>query len=418
MEINDPSGPRSQCNESSWSPGSAFFTIVALTFGYFAHPRGSSIYRDNGRTWRLSPLFAAYETGILLWRLVRFSRWASRPIYAYDLRTISYTLLACRVGNAWNQEDYKTFISKLVEENENTLEAGQRSRHIDEPVEAEVGMLRTTKTWAHPGDLPSTAASNQRLQESIPKQRAEKLAIELIARKRQQIFYRHLDIVDAFEHGPNLRFFVWIPMLFQVAKLLVVRGAWFARILGFIYSFSWLVIEMLTIVCAQHTFTPMEREAAFELAVVLNAPNWKSPDEPDYPLMRNPATAIGNGLLILHGFFNWISLGRILGFHTFYGLFFSFIIFIPFITPIPLILIAIVFAGIWHRFGFEQRFGRLWYQNIISTLGGADFYATYPAFLALFSLVLEALVFAGVGGAKGAFPCGETWKPSWYDWLG
>ncbi|KAL8692501.1 MAG: hypothetical protein Q9224_003942, partial [Gallowayella concinna] len=201
-------------------------------------------------------------------------------------------------------------------------------------------------------------------------------------------------------------------MPFQLAKLLVVRGAWFARILGFIYFLSWLVIEILSIVYAQHTFTPLEREAAFELAEVLNAPNWKHEDEREYPLSRNPATAIGNALLVVHGFFNWISLGRILGFRTFYGLFFSFIVFTPFITPLPLMLIADVVARIWHRFGFERSFGRLWYHNIIPSVGEADYYAAYPAYVALCSIVLEAFLFARVGGAKGSFPCGQTWKPS------
>ncbi|KAL8819877.1 MAG: hypothetical protein Q9223_001796, partial [Gallowayella weberi] len=380
VNTNDPSGPRSQCNDSSWSPGSAFFTTVALTFGYFAHPRGSSIYPESGRIWRLSPLFAAYETGILLCRLVIFSGWRS-----YDLRTVSYTLLACRVGNAWNEVDYERFVSKLDRKKEDALEAGQLSEHIDEPVEAEVGTLRNTKTWAHPGDLPSTGTLTQLSEEIIPKQGTESLDTTLIARKRQQIFYHHLDIVDTFEHGPNLRLFVWIPMLFQVAKLLVVRGAWWSRMLGFIYFISWLVIEMLSIICAQHDFTPLEREAAFELGRILNAPNWKSQVEPDHPIEQNAATICGQFLLFLHGVVNWILLGRILRFHTFYALFLSFISFIPFIGPIPLFLIAGVVVGIWNVSGFKQRFGSLWFENTNSTL------SFYAADLALFSLVLEAL---------------------------
>ena len=46
------------------------YGIMALTFDCFAHPRGSFNHRDSGRTWRLCPVFAMYETMVLIVRAI------------------------------------------------------------------------------------------------------------------------------------------------------------------------------------------------------------------------------------------------------------------------------------------------------------------------------------------------------------
>ena len=47
-------------------------------------------------------------------------------------------------------------------------------------------------------------------------------------------FREHLRIIDTFEHGLSIHFFVWISMLLQVAKLLVISGPCFAKF-GFVH---------------------------------------------------------------------------------------------------------------------------------------------------------------------------------------
>lgn len=419
--------PRSQCTDSSWSPGSAFFTIIALTFGYFAHPRGSSVYHDSGRTWRLSPVLAFYETWILVWRMITFSRlW--RAADGYDWRVISYTLLACRVGNTWSQDDYQSWILQDAKEREGVLEAGQDAsasrRHEDTGSGPE--LLEAVQTRPHQAGRPYPGVLRQPSKDyHSPEPGEEKSEAELLAIRRticERIFSYHLHIVDDFQYGPTTRVFIWIPMLLQAAKLLVVRGAWFARLVGFVYLLSWLTIEVLSILCAGHSLTAEEQKKAFELAQSLHAPNWivahQADDVARYPLYENPASICAELLLIFHGAHNWMSLARILGSYDGAGIYFSFIVFVPLVVPIPLILLGSLAVSLWRLTGLEARFGKLWYTGIIPSIKDRDWTAVYPAYLGLFSLVLEVLVFAGIRSAKEIFPCRETWKPTWYDWLG
>lgn len=401
------------CNDTNWSPGSAFFTIIALTFGYFAHPRGSSAFRDSGRTWRLSPVFAFYETWCLLLRI-----FSALPIWGYGsegytVREIAYALLAMRVGNAWSQEEYEKFVEKWVHEEEKKLEAGQQQQHPPS--------LRPAQTWPRLAqEIQDIYTASPKQNQAFPEMPSEGAKLEKWRRKlRIEIFQQHLRIVDTFEHGPSIRVFIWIPMLFQLAKLFVVSGAWFAKTIGFIYFFSWLLIEILSIFTAERPISGEEAIQATNLAVnIYEAPNWRAKGEKNYPIVSTQAGIWGNVLLFIHGALNFFSLGRVLGYHGFTELLLSFIIFIPFISPFPLILISAIIGWLWRLVGLEKRFGKLWYSAVIPNVKDADYFAVYPAFLALFSLVLEVLMFAGVGAAKGSFPCWATRKPGWYDWLG
>lgn len=58
-----PESPSSQ----QWSAGSAFFTVTATCFGFYAQPRGSLLFSKSGRVWRLSPLYALADTITIFW---------------------------------------------------------------------------------------------------------------------------------------------------------------------------------------------------------------------------------------------------------------------------------------------------------------------------------------------------------------
>ena len=400
------------CNENSWSPGSAFFTIIALTFGYFAHPRGSSVYSSSGRMWRLSPLFALNETIVLLIRIGYAKPWRDGSL---SMREISYGLLAIRVGNAWSQREYDEFVTRQAVDEARKVEAGQLNQE-----ETPALGIKSVQTWprlASEAKETSTVGPGHKSEKSEGPLKAAELAYQ---RKKlsRAMFKQHLRIVDEFEHGPTIRVFVWVPMLLQVAKLLVVSGAWFAKTIGFIYFFSWLLIEILSIYAAQRPITEGEIRKAMDLGEEYQAPNWQVKGEFFPPIMKTIADTVGSGILFAHGIMNFFSLGKILNFRGFGALFMSFIAFIPFITPVPMILLAISVSTMWRLMGGEERFGKFWYSAVIPNWGEAHWPAVYPAFLALCSVLLQIFMFAGVGGAAGSFPCWKTRKPDWYDWLG
>ena len=398
------------CNGSSWSPGSAFFTIIALTFGYFAHPRGSSVHSSSGRMWRLSPLFALNETMVLLIRIGYAKPWRDGSL---SMREISYGLLAIRVGNAWSQREYDEFVTRQAADEVRKVEAGQLSQE-----ETPALGLKSVQTWPRLAtEVKETSTAGHKGENPAGPLKAAELAHQRKKLSRAMLKH-HLRIVDEFEHGPTIRVFVWVPMLLQVAKLLVVSGAWFAKSIGFIYFFSWLLIEILSIYAAQRPITEGEIRKAMDLGEEYHAPNWQVKGEYFPPIMKTAADRVGSGILFAHGIMNFFSLGKILNFRGFGALLMSFIAFIPFITPVPLILLAMSVSTMWRLMGGEKRFGKFWYSAVIPNWGEADWSAVYPAFMALCSVLLEVFMFAGVGGAAGSFPCWKTRKPDWYDWLG
>ncbi len=66
-------------------------------------------------------------------------------------------------------------------------------------------------------------------------------------RKVQQLldarFRRNLEQVQDYEKGPTYRLAIWYPMVVQLAKATLVRGAPFTVALGVVYLLSFLVIE-------------------------------------------------------------------------------------------------------------------------------------------------------------------------------
>src|SRR6266480_5058543 len=51
-----------ECNDTNWSAGSAFSTLLTVTSTYILQPRGSHAFPEAGRIWRLSPFFTLFET--------------------------------------------------------------------------------------------------------------------------------------------------------------------------------------------------------------------------------------------------------------------------------------------------------------------------------------------------------------------
>ncbi|KAI4143204.1 MAG: hypothetical protein L6R39_004664 [Caloplaca ligustica] len=262
-----------------------------------------------------------------------------------------------------NGDDYQSWILQDAKEREGVLEAGQDAsasrRHEDTGSGPE--LLEAVQTRPHQAGRPYPGVLRQPSKDyHSPEPGEEKSEAELLAIRRticERIFSYHLHIVDDFQYGPTTRVFIWIPMLLQAAKLLVVRGAWFARLVGFVYLLSWLTIEVLSILCAGHSLTAEEQKKAFELAQSLHAPNWivahQADDVARYPLYENPASICAELLLIFHGAHNWMSLARILGSYDGAGIYFSFIVFVPLVVPIPLILLGSLAVSLWRLTGLE-----------------------------------------------------------------
>lgn len=70
---------------------------------------------------------------------------------------------------------------------------------------------------------------------------------KIAKRKVQQLlearFLRNLEQVQDYEKGPTYRLTLWYPMVVQLAKATLVRGAPFTIALGMIYLLSFLLIE-------------------------------------------------------------------------------------------------------------------------------------------------------------------------------
>ena len=194
-----------------WSAGSAFFTVTATCFGFYAQPRGSLLFSKSGRVWRLSPLYALEDTIAIFWVGIYalgeyhqlYRRWPS-------LRAIAVSILVMR--NANDRDALKDTASVK------RYEAPRARRNI-------------TVSLTNQDDI------------SIP-----------------QLF----EEVSHFERGPSFRVFVWGPMLLQLLKLLVVRGSLLPRSLGFVFFISWLINDVLLIVVSLDPLSSMERsQAAF-----------------------------------------------------------------------------------------------------------------------------------------------------------
>ena len=96
----------------------------------------------------------------------------------------------------------------------------------------------------------------ERVSESEERTRGRPVKQELDATAIQGL----LDEVNRFENGPSYRIFVWAPMLLQFAKLLIVRGAPVARLLGLAFFASWLLVDGLLVISSLRPLTRRETD--------------------------------------------------------------------------------------------------------------------------------------------------------------
>ena len=202
-----PESPSSQ----QWSAGSAFFTVTATCFGFYAQPHGSLLFSKSGRVWRLSPLYALADTINIVWVWI----YTLGRLYQLDRRWPSFRAIAVSIPVMRNASDKDALKDT-----------------------AGVKKYRAPKARRNVTVSPTNQDGI-----SIP-----------------QLF----EEVSDFESGPSFRLFVRGPMLLQLLKLLVVCGSLLPRSLGFIFFVSWLINDLHLIVASLDPLSSMERsQAAF-----------------------------------------------------------------------------------------------------------------------------------------------------------
>ena len=316
------------CNDSNWSAGSAFFTLTALTFGYYAHPPGSIFLLDSRRTWRLSPIFALTETIILVKRLIQGLR------EGYTFRVVCFALLTVRLSNSCRDtEEVAVFIENhsttsppsspeehnpqqpttatipsetspsspiqstrhgsrdINESAETDLEAAPKSDQgaIDSSVEEDMYSPPSSPEEHNPqqpttatipletspsSPIQSTRHDSRDINESAEAdleaasksdQGAIDSSVEEDVYHQDAVFRGHIRLVEKFEHGPSVRCFIWIPMMLQLFKITVVSGAPLSQTLCALYFFAWLVVEILMVTAASRPLEETEYQAVFRL---------------------------------------------------------------------------------------------------------------------------------------------------------
>ncbi|QKX53508.1 uncharacterized protein TRUGW13939_00587 [Talaromyces rugulosus] len=432
--------PPQPCIDANWSAGSAFFTLTALIFGYIAHPRGCLFWNRSGRMWRLTPVFAFLELCIV-WKRIALSLWKKVPF-----RVICYTLMAVRVGNSWHPSEIKEFLHKTRE---------------DEDEEAQLIPPADTSALDGNTNLDQTRQSDRRQNEDVyPEHSVATTTASSPYRPRafaprdelryhetcDRIFQEHLNIVSDFERGPSFRIFIWIPMVLQATKLVIVGGpgAILTQVAGWVYFIAWLSIEILMITIAERPLTELERTRATTLSR-----QWRKHFEtPD--VMSDEFSKTSLEIIPPATFKTAITFGLIIG-----GCDFFWTVFLCSLSPgskagnastthlnfvetavsnlesISLWVAAAVFCFLVMYPGpalFAQRLlhlmwrpltsylwfdpGPLWFED---SLG--DLEPLWPGYLASYNYFVIFLFHTGIWWVK-PFECWETRKPAYYDWLG
>lgn len=82
-----------------------------------------------------------------------------------------------------------------------------------------------------------------------------------------KLMKKHLEEVAKFEHRPSYRVFIWIPMVLQLVKLLVVcgSGSLLTKLCGWVYFIFWAAIEIVITTISQKPMTETELTRAVAL---------------------------------------------------------------------------------------------------------------------------------------------------------
>jgi hypothetical protein len=475
------------CDDTNWSAGSAFFTLTALTFGYIAHPRGCMIFERSGRMWRLTPLFALVETCMVWTRVI--SGALGKP--GTSFRILCHALIAVRLCNSWHPHE----IAEALEPEQTQDEEAEEGRllphrtddHIEDSSEAlenhntdaiglaqegnesndsvadtssrSITRLRPSTTWPRPASSEAIPLQ-PRINFAIP--RPEQIAtpatparpavltyqqkeIECFA-ARDKIIEKALEEVAKFDHGPSYRIFIWIPMVLQIIKLLVVSGSGslLTQLSGWIYFISWTTIEVLMITIAQRPLKAAEHIRAISLCrqwinlLDLFGGTFKWEDD---RVLSKPARAVGwifgglsaiyNSGLTLGLFFHNVSFGEsfLAAPHGFFGSAFFLIkmlllwagmLLVFALTgyliayPAPMLLAQGILLTMWKVLGKVTNldFGPLWFERY-----SMEVRPLWPGYIAMYNFVILMFFHTGIWWWQ-PFECWETRKPSFYDWLG
>ena len=280
------------CTENNWSPASAWWFLASLAIACLAHPRGSLVFYQAGRIWRLSPLYLFFENIAILYRL--YSGVRAHSFDRHTLRLYSYAILALREASAWSQKELDGFFDEAENARFGRESNGDAEVFMDE--------------WFTIG---SSTLSNYRLGPEKMQQISELLDMR---------FSKNLEQVADYEKGPTVRTLLWLPVIQNVIKACLVSNARFTIFIGAIYIFSFFLIEALLFL-ARGPLGREERPKALKLlrewADLERIPrfNEDSAAERRMGMQLRPKEPISGLMVILAGLFNIILLFKILGLH-------------------------------------------------------------------------------------------------------
>lgn len=434
--------------------------MTAICFGYYAHPRGSTIFHRSGRTWRLSPVFAAFETATLLVRLIN-------GVWTQSLRVVCFSLLTVRAGNAWHPSECEAFLKAEHRRSHDSEEASllptrrrnevahtggsslsaPTSQQSSDNVEAfdQVGLRPLTEGHGQHNHLravepmpeyPPTVPSSE------PSERSSNSITDIGEKQKEEqdlIFEEHMRIVGSIDGGPQFRIFIFIPMFCQFLKLCVTTGSPWSRVIASIFLSSWLLEEIIMMYALQEPLSPLEQRQVisfsrkyrkhFQTKCPKNDKIFQWDDIENTPRVGFLAWLCAASLnVVMTGVF-WFDgrdikvtplpprgIYQILVFVCsllwipFYGIGLSFFISFP---CIPLCFYSF-FSVFWRMTGAERLFGTLYFETWIR-----DIYPWFQGHVAVYGAVLSALWYGGAfAGERNQFQCWNTSKPSYYDWLG
>ena len=344
---------------SRWAAGSAFFTVMATCFGYYAQPRGSLLFTKSGRAWRLSPLFALSDTIMIFWvsshALLRLRALKQpRP----SLRTIAVSILVMRNANATDELKNTAGVKKYE---------GPKDRK------------------KRKGDSPSAEG--------------ETLLLPLF------------DEVSHFESGPSFRIFVWGPMLLQLLKLTIVRGSPLARFLGFVFFTSWLIVDVLLIIASWEPLSSLESSQA---TFIVDDCNPRALYLAPGILLKAFQVSVFCAqsvfsifLIIAFGTGGWKNLMAVettglIGMKQMWQVWAA--IAISTVCYIEVLMLTDLTCTLWKNRGFDEN------RRVLSE--GA------PAFTAIIGWILLLLCFLSIPPLQSFHDTEKTLQPPWYEWLG
>lgn len=438
------------CTDNNWSLANALYTIVAVMLAYYSQPPGSIVFRSAGRVWRLSPVFALWETLHILWMLLVGCYW-----YGYPLAVTSHTILAIRCGNKpKTSEIEKAFIAEgRTERGRNELTSipqatsprrpatawmrfGDRSEYnyYDIPLEYQefdseeaptAPMLRSDATGD--SDIPTQTqlVFGGRSRPIFPEEEGDR------------IFHIFLGTVSGYECGPSFRALTWMVSILQAVKLVVVTGAIHARLIAAIYFLAWFTIESMSILATTgHLSTPRHVSQSLMLSQQWRRSFYYN----DFGELQDESSEItsfssSSALLYNMGivfFFSILYAWHVIGAGVF-DIFRFFeelgspwynicVLFIASIAPIlffcGMYLMANCIALLYDIRKTKAHFvTRTWLQWFES--GREDILLVWPTavitgFIVVFSFSID---WPGLQ-LEFTFDCTDTAKPSYYDWLG